>query len=112
MMQCTGCYARADALRAGCDAMRCAALHGVWIVCDAMAARGLVAFARCRRRHAFDGGIFRVGFFWDWLNVHTFNCHHRADRRVKGWLRNGWVEEWIQLYILPTSGRWSHSLPR
>jgi hypothetical protein len=28
------------------------------------AARGLVAFARCRRCHAFDGGIFRVGFFW------------------------------------------------
>jgi hypothetical protein len=26
------------------------------------AARGLVAFARCRRHHAFDGGILRVGF--------------------------------------------------
>jgi hypothetical protein len=25
------------------------------------AARGLVAFARCRRHHAFDGGIFEVG---------------------------------------------------
>ena len=67
------------------------ALHGAWIVCDAMrcaragciravrcdaremrgpmrcelvamqcAARGLVAFARCRRHHAFDGGILRV----------------------------------------------------
>jgi hypothetical protein len=23
--------------------------------------------------------------FWGRLNVHTFNCHHRADRRVKGW---------------------------
>jgi hypothetical protein len=34
------------------------------------AARGLVAFARCRWRHAFDGGIFRVGFFWVWLNTH------------------------------------------
>ena len=31
--------------------------------CTGCAARGLVAFARCRRRHAFDGGIFRVGFF-------------------------------------------------
>jgi hypothetical protein len=25
-------------------------------------ADGLVAFARCRRHHAFDGGILRVGF--------------------------------------------------
>ena len=42
--------------------------------------------------HAFDGGILRVGFFWDGLNVHTFNSRHRADRRVKGWLRrNGWA---------------------
>jgi hypothetical protein len=40
--------------------------------------------------HAFDGGIFRVGFFWDWLNVHTFNHRHRADRRVKGL-----VAEWV-----------------
>ena len=39
------------------------------------------------RSHAFDGGIFRVVFFWDRLNVHTFNCHHRADRRVEGWLQ-------------------------
>ena len=41
---------------------------------------------------AFDGGILRVGFFWDGLNVHTFNSRHRADRRVEGWLRrDGWV---------------------
>ena len=38
--------AQDDALRTGCDAMRCAG--------------GLVAFARCRRHHAFDGGILRV----------------------------------------------------
>ena len=37
--------------------------------------------------NAFDGGILRVGFFWDRLNVHTFNRHHRTDRRVQGWLR-------------------------
>ena len=31
-------------------------------------------------------------FFWDWLNVHTFDSRHRADRRVKGWLRrDGWI---------------------
>jgi hypothetical protein len=50
---------------------------------------------------------------WDRFNVHTFNCHRRADRRVEGWLRrDGWAEEWIPIYILPASGRWSHSLPR
>jgi hypothetical protein len=26
--------------------------------------RGAANGRRCRRRHAFDGGIFRVGFFW------------------------------------------------
>jgi hypothetical protein len=25
---------------------------------------------RCRRHHAFDGGIFRVGFFWVRSNTH------------------------------------------
>jgi hypothetical protein len=35
-LRCTGCDARTDALRAGCDAMRCAALHGARIVCDAI----------------------------------------------------------------------------
>ena len=66
------------------------------------AARGLVAFAWCRRRHAFDGGILRGGIFG--LNAHTFNSRHRADRTVEGWLRNGWLgwlrrdgwaEEWV-----------------
>ncbi len=35
----------------------------------------------CMRRykhHAFDGGIFRVGFFG--LNAHTFNSHRRKAR--------------------------------
>ena len=66
-----------------CDAMRCARAGCIRAVrCDARdaqadalrrsmrcelfamqcAARGLVAFARCRRHHAFDGGILRVGF--------------------------------------------------
>jgi hypothetical protein len=32
---------------------------------------------------------------------------------LKGWFRrDGWAEEWIPIYILPASGRWSHSLPR
>jgi len=65
-----------------CDAMRCARAGCIRAVrCDARdaqadalrrsmrcelfamqcAARGLVAFARCRRHHAFDGGILRVG---------------------------------------------------
>jgi hypothetical protein len=72
--------ARADALRAGCDAMRCAARDAMRgpmrcelaaMQCAALsctvrglfamqcAARGLVAFARCRRRHAFEHGFFR-----------------------------------------------------
>ena len=66
-----------------CDAMRCARAGCMRAVrCDARdaladalrrsmrcelfamqcAARGLVAFARCRRHHAFDGGILRVVF--------------------------------------------------
>ena len=66
-----------------CDAMRCARAGCIRAVrCDARdaqadalrrsmrcelfamqcAARGLVAFARCRRHHAFDGGILRVVF--------------------------------------------------
>ena len=31
------------------------------------------------------------GFFWDRLNVHTFNCRHRADRGVEGGFK-GWVD--------------------
>jgi hypothetical protein len=65
-MRCTGCDARADALRPGCYAMRCTVRGLFAIQC---AARGLVAFAWCRRRHAFDGGIFRVVFFWDRFNI-------------------------------------------
>ena len=34
----------------------------------------------------------RVGFFWDGLNVQTFNCRHRADRRVEGLVAEGWVD--------------------
>jgi len=89
--------------------MRCAARDAIQC-----AARGLVAFARCAgwlqlhaqiqaqragcscmrryRRHAFDGGIFRVGFFWDRFNTHQCSYVTRADRRVKGWLRrDGWM---------------------
>ena len=76
-------------------------------------AGGLVAFARCRRHHAFDGGILRVGFLGKTkgfiepkalrLNVHTFDSRHRADRRVEGWLRRDgqmvgfkeWADGWV-----------------
>jgi hypothetical protein len=41
-----------------------------------------------------------VVFFWDRLNVHTFNCHRRADRRVEGWLRrDGWNDGWRNGWI-------------
>ena len=71
-LRCTGCDAmRCDArdamrepMRCELIAMQCAALRCTVRGLFAMqcAARGLVAFARCRRRHAFDGGIFRVGW--------------------------------------------------
>ena len=38
------------------------------------------------------------GFFWVWFSVHTFNHRHRTDRRLKSWLRNGWMggfKEWV-----------------
>jgi hypothetical protein len=36
-------------------------------------------------------------FFLYQLNVHTFNCHHRTDRRVEGLVAEGWVgcEVWV-----------------
>ena len=44
---------------------------------------------RCRLTEGFLGWVF----FCVWFNVHTFNRRHRADRRVKGWLRrDGWAE--------------------
>ena len=68
--------------------MRCA-----WAGCI-RAVRGLVAFAWCRRYHAFDHCFFLVGregaFFLYQLNVHTFNCRHGADRRVEGGFK-----EWV-----------------
>ena len=50
-VRCTARDAQADALR---RSMRCE------LFAMQCAARGLVAFALCRRRHAFDGGILRV----------------------------------------------------
>ena len=78
---------RCDARDAMREPMRCTGCGLFAIQCDA---RGLVAFARCRRRHAFDGWIFRVGFFWDRLNTHQCSYVTRADRRVKGL-----VAEWV-----------------
>jgi hypothetical protein len=63
------CDAQADALR---GPMRCK------LVAMQCAVRGLVAFARCRRHHAFDGGIFRVG------------GEGLRYGRKDGW-RNGWI---------------------
>ena len=39
-------------------------------------------------------------FFLYQLKALTFNCRHRADRRVKGWLRrNGWAEGWVEEWV-------------
>jgi hypothetical protein len=68
------CAARADALRIGCDAMRCAARCADCLRCNA---RGLVAFARYRRRHAFG---------------HGFKVDGEGER--DGWIgrrRDGWI---------------------
>ncbi len=68
--------ARAGCIRAvGCDARdaQADALRGS-MRCELFAmqydARWLVAFARCRRHHAFDGGILRVrmGGFKEWAD--------------------------------------------
>ncbi len=37
---------------------------------------------------------FKCAFFLYQLNVHTFNCRHRADRRVDGWFEV-WVDGWV-----------------
>jgi hypothetical protein len=66
-----------------CGSVRCAAR-------DAMqcAARGLVAFAWCRRRHAFDHGFFRWVGGWP-----------------EGWVggrRDGWIggfKEWVDGWV-------------
>jgi hypothetical protein len=62
-MNCDARDAMREPMRCELVAMQCAALRctvrGLFAI--QCAARGLVAFARCRRRHAFDGGIFRVG---------------------------------------------------
>jgi hypothetical protein len=92
-LRCTGCDARTDALRAGCDAMRCAALHGARIVCDAIRCAGWL-----HSRGAGGAMLFTEGFL--------------------GWgvWADGWAEGWVggvmPIYVLPASCRWSHSLPR
>ena len=64
-MRCDTRDAMREPMRCELVAMQCAALRCTVRGLFAMqyAARRLVAFARCRRRHAFDGGILRVGFF-------------------------------------------------
>ena len=33
--------------------------------------------------------------------MHTFNCHHRTDRRVEGWVKGmgGWVDGWDEGWV-------------
>jgi len=39
--------------------------------------------------------VFFIRVFLIQLNVHTFNCHHRADRGVEGWFEV-WVDRWVE----------------
>ena len=52
-----------------------------------------------------------MGCFWVWFNVHTFNLEsgrlykaggfsHRADRRVKELVAEGWVYGWLSRFKL------------
>jgi hypothetical protein len=72
-LRCTGCDALTDALRAGCDAMRCTALHGARIVCDAIRCAGWL-----HSRGAVGAMLFTKGFL--------------------GW-PEGWVEEWVDRWV-------------
>jgi hypothetical protein len=84
--------------------MRCDALHGAWLVCDAMRCE-LVAFARCRRRHAFDGGIFRVGFFGFGSTSIRSTIVTGQTEGLKGWLRRDGQRDGCQyMYCLPPAG--------
>ena len=39
--------------------------------------------------------VFFSGFFWDGFSVHQCSYVTRADRRVEGRLRNGWMGGWM-----------------
>ena len=39
-------------------------------------------------------------FFLYQLKALTFNCRHRADRRVKGLVAEGWVYGWLSRFKL------------
>ncbi len=54
-------------------------LESLTLLSQRLNARGY----RCRLTEGFLGWVF----FCVWFNVHTFDRRHRADRRVKGWLR-------------------------
>jgi hypothetical protein len=85
-LRCTGCDARTDALRAGCDAMRCAALHGARIVCDAIRCAGWL-----HSRGAGGAMLLTEGFLgWGvW-----------ADGWPEGWVEcevyEGWADRWAE----------------
>jgi hypothetical protein len=101
-MRCDARDAMRGPMRCELVAMQCAALRCTVCGLFAMqcAARGLVAFARCRRRHAFDGGIFRVGFFLGSVKRPYVQLLPGQTEGLKvgcrgmgGWVgwRNGWI---------------------
>jgi hypothetical protein len=104
-MHCDARDAMRGPMRCELVAMQCAALRCTVRGLFAMqyAARGLVAFARCRLRHAFDGGIFRVGFFGigsTLIHAHTLPGQTEGLKVGCGGMggrRDGWevCEVWV-----------------
>jgi hypothetical protein len=46
---------------------------------------------RCRRHHAFDGGIFRVGFFGIGSTLIDAHTLPEQTEGLKGCVRYGWI---------------------
>ena len=60
--RCTGCDARSLYCAMRCEVVVRDAMRGLVAFARCATRCALVAFARCRRHHAFDGGILRVVF--------------------------------------------------
>jgi hypothetical protein len=84
------------ALRAGCDAMHCAARDAMLgpMRCELVAMQCAALHGCDARADAVAGAggamlltmVFFGGFFWDRLNTHQCPYVTGTDRRVEGWI--------------------------